>query len=70
MNYLFGFFAIMTMLRFVPIRINDEKTEFPPCGRVDTACYPASLLGEAYYVYSLPQVSFPSRPSQLVKYSG
>ena len=60
----------MRTTQFVPFRINDEKTAFPPFGRVDTACYPASLLGKAYYAYSLPQVSSASRPSQLVKYSG
>ena len=45
----------MPMTQFVTFKINDEKTEFPPFGRVDTACYPASLLRKAYYVYSLPQ---------------
>jgi hypothetical protein len=58
------------LVQFVPVEINFERTEFPPFGRVDTACYPASLLRKAYYLYSLPQVSLTSRPSQLVKYSG
>ena len=40
------------MTQFVPFKINDEKTEFPPLGRVDTAYYTASLLGEAYYLAS------------------
>ena len=60
----------MMMAEFEPVEINFEKTNFPPYGRVDTACYPASLLGKAYYLYSLPQVSLTSRLSQLVKYSG
>ena len=45
---LFKTFAIIPMTQFVLFRINDEKVEFPPFGRVDTACYPASLLGKAY----------------------
>jgi hypothetical protein len=66
---LFDTFTNLPMTQFVPFSINDEKTGFPPFGRVDTARYPSSLLGKAYYVYSLPQVSLASRPSQLVKYS-
>ena len=50
MNYikqLFGAFANMQVTQLVPFSSNDQKTEFPPFGRVDTACYPASLLGNA-----------------------
>ena len=44
---LFQSYTIMRTTQFVPFRINDEKTAFPPFGRIDTACYPASLLGKA-----------------------
>ena len=57
-------------VQFGSVKINVKKEEIPPFGRVDTASYPASLLGKAYYLYNLPQVSLSGRPSQLVKYSG
>ena len=60
----------VSMVQIVAVKINVKKQEIPPFGRVDTASYPASLLRKAYYLYSLPQVSLTSRPSQLVKYSG
>jgi len=63
---LHGNFVLVKIVQFVPSRINDEKTIFPPFGRADSACYPVSLLGKAYYVYSLSQVSLASRPYQLV----
>ena len=63
-------FVVISMTQCVPFKINNEKTEFPPFGRVDTARYPASPCGKAYYLYGLSQFSLASRPSQLVKYSG
>ena len=65
---LLSIYTIMQKTQFVPFRISDEKTAFPPFGRVETACYPASHSGKAY-VYCLAQVSSASRPSQLVNHS-
>ncbi len=61
-----SYFPDLPMVQFVPVEINFEKRNIPPFRRVDTSCYPASLLGKAYYLYSLPQVSLTSRTPQLV----
>jgi hypothetical protein len=47
-KFLGGISADAALVQFVPVEINFERTEFPPFGRVDTACYPASRLGKAY----------------------
>jgi hypothetical protein len=38
------------MVQFVSDKINVEKADVPPFGRVDTTCYPASLLGKAVII--------------------
>ncbi len=57
------------MIHIVPFSSDYEKSDVPPFGRADTACYPLSLLGKAYQVYSLPQVFLSSKPPRLVKSS-
>ena len=44
------FFVGVPIVQFVSAKINIEKAEIPPFGRVDTACYPASLLGKAVII--------------------
>ena len=46
----------MLMTPFGPFSSNDEKTGFPPFGRVDTARYPASLLGKAVRIEPSPSL--------------
>ena len=38
------------MVQFVSVKINVEKADLPSFGRVDTACYPASLLGKVVVI--------------------
>jgi len=38
----------MVKVQFALFKINVERTRFPPFGRIDMACYPASLLRKAY----------------------
>ena len=46
----------MPMVQFVSVKINVEKAEVPPFGRVDTACYPASLLAKASIRWPSPRL--------------